>query len=117
MTWRAISVSKCSSSIPDNLAAPPHGRDQIHAGFPQRCSDGSREVLQVDPPATPASRSRGLWGDLCVVAKAGDDEQPDRFSPGAPMVSSVGVDSGQQMSEPYLDPTTDFRPTGSPFVR
>ena len=33
------------------------------------------------------------------------------------MVSSVGVDSGQQMSQAYLNPTTDFRPTGSPFVR
>jgi hypothetical protein len=33
------------------------------------------------------------------------------------MVSSVGVDSGQQMSQAYLDPTTDFGPTGSPFVR
>ena len=32
------------------------------------------------------------------------------------MVSSVGVDSGQQMSQAYLNPTTDFRPTGSPFV-
>ena len=53
---------------------------------------------------------------LCVVTKAGDDEQPDGFRPGAPMVSGVGVDSGQQMSEPDLDPTTDFRPTGSAFV-
>jgi hypothetical protein len=59
----------------------------------------------------------GLWADLCVVAEAGDDEQPDRFSPGAPMVSGVGVDSGQQMSQAYLNPTTDFGPTGSPFVR
>jgi hypothetical protein len=33
------------------------------------------------------------------------------------MVSGIGVDSGQQMSEAYLNPTTDFRPTGSPFVR
>ena len=32
------------------------------------------------------------------------------------MVSGVGVDSGQQMSEADLDPTTDFRPTGSAFV-
>ena len=55
--------------------------------------------------------------NLCLVAEAGDDEQPDRFGPGAPMVSSVGVDSGQQPSQAYLDPTTDFRPTGSPFVR
>jgi hypothetical protein len=59
----------------------------------------------------------GFVVDLCVVSKAGDDEQPDRFSPGALMVSSVGVDSGQQVSEADLNPTTDFGPTGSPFVR
>jgi hypothetical protein len=33
------------------------------------------------------------------------------------MVSGVGVDNGQQMSQAYLNPTTDFWPTGSPFVR
>jgi hypothetical protein len=80
----------------------------------------------VDPPCPATIRLRhrlasrsalGLWVDLCLVAEAGDDEQPDRFGPGAPMVSSVGVDSGQQLSQAYLDPTTDFRPTGSPFVR
>ena len=32
------------------------------------------------------------------------------------MVSGIGVDSGQQMSEADLNPTTDLRPTGSPFV-
>jgi hypothetical protein len=33
------------------------------------------------------------------------------------MVGSVGVNSGQQMSQAYLNPTTYFWPTGSPFVR
>ena len=32
------------------------------------------------------------------------------------MVSGVGVNSRQKMSEADLDPTTDFRSTGSPFV-
>jgi hypothetical protein len=59
----------------------------------------------------------GLWVDLRVITKAGDDEQADRFSPGAAMVSSVGVNSGQQMSQAYLNPPTDFGPTRSPFVR
>jgi hypothetical protein len=71
----------------------------------------------VGSKMTNVCRTLGLWVDLCVVTKAANDEQPDRFGPGAPMVSSVGVDSGQEMSQAYLYPTTDFRPTGSPFVR
>jgi hypothetical protein len=106
----------------------------MHGGGRSRHGPGPR-IGQAQDPVSPAvacelqvevylaegcshvSKRLGLWVDLCVVAEAGDDEQPDRFGPGAPMVSSVGVDSGQQMPQAYLNPTTDFGPTGSPFVR
>ena len=59
-----------------------------------------------------------------VVAEAGETPSNRTASwPGSTWMSTPGADRGrrstvgQQMSQAYLNSTTDFRPTGSPFVR